>query len=192
MSHYAHVAPDGSRASFSAEDDALIAGAAERGEPSVRLSDVRLANGKILRFEVRFGANARSRRMPRGSPTGMCQVNLDNENTRIVEEIAREIASRRTEPATLQPPVATAPAPAAAATAPAPAAASAPQFAHVAPTGARVNFSAEDSALIADAIEHSESKNRPVGDRRAADRCIVARGARAARAGRQGERISTV
>ena len=130
--------------------------------------------------------------MPRGSPTGMCQVNLDNENTRIVEEIAREIASRRTEPATLQPPVATAPAPAAAATAPAPAAASAPQFAHVAPTGARVNFSAEDSALIADAIEHSESKNRPVGDRRAADRCIVARGARAARAGRQGERISTV
>jgi hypothetical protein len=152
MSHYAHVAPDGSRASFSAEDDALIAGAAERGEPSVRLSDVRLANGKILRFEVRFGANARSRRMPRGSPTGMCQVNLDNENTRIVEEIA---GAQR---ATPQPAAATAPAPA-----PAPAAASAPQFAHVAPTGARVNFSAEDSALIADAIEHSASAVR-LGD----------------------------
>eukprot|EP01046_Picozoa_sp_COSAG06_P087278 COSAG06_NODE_33786_length_484_cov_0.740260_1_plen_124_part_10 len=124
MSHYAHVAPDGSRASFSAEDNALIVGAADTMCPSVRLSDVRRPNGTILRFEVRFGANARSRRMPRGSPTGMCQVNLDNENTRIVEEIA---GAQR---ATPQPAAATAPAPA-----PAPAAASAPQFAHVAPTG---------------------------------------------------------
>ena len=48
------------------------------GEERVRLPDIQLRGGKVLRFEVRFGEAAVSRRMPRGVPTCMLQVNLDN------------------------------------------------------------------------------------------------------------------
>ena len=99
MPRYAHIAPDRSRENFSAEDNALIAAAAERGELSVRLNDVRLSDSTILRFEVRFGTYARSRRMPHGSPTGMCQVNLDNDNTRVVEEVSPAPAAAVLQPA---------------------------------------------------------------------------------------------
>jgi hypothetical protein len=51
----------------------------------VRLNDVRLADGRLLQFEVRFGAAAKSQRMPQGSPTGICQVNLQTGSTRVVE-----------------------------------------------------------------------------------------------------------
>ena len=44
----------------------------------MRLPDIQLRGGKVLRFEVRFGEAAVSRRMPRGVPTCMLQVNLDN------------------------------------------------------------------------------------------------------------------
>jgi len=58
--------------------------------------------GKVLRFEVRFQTEtsiAGSRRTAqtwgdRGSPTGMAQVNLDNENTRMVETILPESVRR--------------------------------------------------------------------------------------------------
>ena len=53
---------------------------------SVRVADVNLANGKVLRFEVRFqtaGSTAGSRRTegtwgPRGSPTGMARKYTSN------------------------------------------------------------------------------------------------------------------
>ena len=51
----------------------------------MRIADVTLPNGRVLEFEVRFGDNAVSERMPQPSRTGICQVNLGNQNTRIVE-----------------------------------------------------------------------------------------------------------
>ena len=86
---FAHIAPDGERVPFARNENALIADARRRGDLAVRLKDVQLPSGAILRFEVRFGTNARSRLMPTISPSGMCQVNLSNDNTRIVEEIIR-------------------------------------------------------------------------------------------------------
>jgi hypothetical protein len=56
---------------------------------SVRIADVRLQNGKVLRFEVRFGANATSKRFASPPPSGMIQVNLDDGNTRVVVEQSR-------------------------------------------------------------------------------------------------------
>ena len=56
----------------------------------MRIADVTLPNGRVLEFEIRFGANAVSERMPRPSRTGICQVNLGNQNTRIVERAERE------------------------------------------------------------------------------------------------------
>ena len=63
---FVHVAPSGERQPFSDADNALIAGAQRRGESTVRISDVKLANGATLRFEVRFGQAAHSQRMPWG------------------------------------------------------------------------------------------------------------------------------
>ena len=45
--------------------------------PSVRLPS-------HSQFEVRFGANATSQKMTTPPPSGMIQVNLTNENTRVV------------------------------------------------------------------------------------------------------------
>jgi len=50
-----------------------------------RVTDVRLADGTIMQFEVRFGANATSGVMPTPPPSGMIQVNLANEYTRVVQ-----------------------------------------------------------------------------------------------------------
>jgi hypothetical protein len=60
------------------------------GRGAVRISDVRLLNGSVLQFEVRFGQNAVSRKMPAPPDSGMIQVNLANENTRVVEESANQ------------------------------------------------------------------------------------------------------
>lgn len=49
---------------------------------------VTLANGKVLRFEIRFGDAAISGKMSKPPPTGIVQVNLDDQNTRIVERYA--------------------------------------------------------------------------------------------------------
>jgi len=83
---FVHVAPDGERVPYSTADNALIARAQHTGAPCVRINDVQLPTTGTLCFEVRFGAHAKSRHMPGGSPTGICQVNIDNENTRVVEE----------------------------------------------------------------------------------------------------------
>lgn len=52
---------------------------------SVSIPDVTLPNGKVLRFEVRFGNAAISGKMPKPPHTGIVQVNVDDQNTRIVE-----------------------------------------------------------------------------------------------------------
>ena len=99
LGKFYHVAPDGHRVEYSPEDCKAIATAQLQGRDAVRLSDVVLPNGQKLNFEVRFGANALSRRwteeswvrMASTSDGGhikvaqrMLQVNLGNENTRLV------------------------------------------------------------------------------------------------------------
>jgi hypothetical protein len=69
---------------FSQEDNVLINAADARKKERVRISDVKLPNGMILNFEVRFGKHATSGRMPKPSSTGYCQVNIANDNTRLV------------------------------------------------------------------------------------------------------------
>ena len=66
--------------------------ATDTGNPdaggAVAIPTVTLANGKVLRFEIRFGNAAISGRMLQPPPTGIVQVNLDDQNTRIVERYA--------------------------------------------------------------------------------------------------------
>ena len=62
------------------------------GEERVRLPDIQLRGGQVLRFEVRFGEAAVSRRMPRGVPTCMLQVNLDNVSKHLVLCLAVQAA----------------------------------------------------------------------------------------------------
>ena len=88
---FVHIDPkDESEKAYSAEDNAAIAAARAAGSDTVRISDVVLPNGRVLHFEVRFGANAGSpktaKMWPNGSPTGMAQVNIDDDNTRLVKE----------------------------------------------------------------------------------------------------------
>ena len=65
---FAHVAPDGTRTPYSDVDNAAIVAAKACGEAKVRVADVALPTGQMLRFEVNFGSGAR------GSPSGMVQV----------------------------------------------------------------------------------------------------------------------
>eukprot|EP01043_Picozoa_sp_COSAG02_P030660 COSAG02_NODE_1970_length_10224_cov_104.344691_6_plen_345_part_00 len=90
---YYHINPDGNREPFSPEDNRIIYRAQNQGLKSVAVAPVNIGEW-VLNFEVRFGNNARSTKMPRPSPTGMCQVNLANQNTRVVE---REEPKRRRE-----------------------------------------------------------------------------------------------
>ena len=99
-----HLAPDGTREPYSAADCKAISAARMRGLPSVRVSDVTLPNGKVLEFEVRLGSNAVSQRMPKPPQSRMIQVNLGNENTRVVLE-------SMSEPTLGAPPAHAAPAP---------------------------------------------------------------------------------
>ena len=69
-------------------DDSFTCLSAYSGASAVRVADVHLPNGKLLQFEVRFGANATSRKMPTPPDSGMVQVNLANENTRVVVQAA--------------------------------------------------------------------------------------------------------
>ena len=55
---------------------------------SVEIPAINLPNGKVLRFEVRFGNAAISEKMPTPPTTGIVQVNLDDQNTRVVERYA--------------------------------------------------------------------------------------------------------
>jgi hypothetical protein len=88
-SSFFHIAPDGSHEPYSPSDSALIAAARASGQPAVRIADVILPNGKALQFEVRFGGNAWSARIPQGCATGMLQVNLDPTSvaSRVVVEL---------------------------------------------------------------------------------------------------------
>eukprot|EP01043_Picozoa_sp_COSAG02_P041328 COSAG02_NODE_3415_length_6782_cov_9.369295_2_plen_530_part_00 len=77
---YFHVDPKTNRREpYSDADNDIIFGAQSTGQVSVRLSNPG--------YEVRFGANAISSKVIKPCHTGMCQVNLENDNTRVVERL---------------------------------------------------------------------------------------------------------
>jgi hypothetical protein len=90
-----HVAPNKVYEEFSEEDVDLIIAAEKRGAKSVRISDVVLPNGVVLRFEVRFGDNATSSKWPKPSESGYVQVNIGNDNTRFVDRLSPQDVARK-------------------------------------------------------------------------------------------------
>ena len=87
MPRYCHEDPaTGRREYYSARECEEIAKARREGRASCPVDDVRLKDGRVLRFEVRFGYGNLSRKQNTPSPSGMVQVNLDSENTRVVYE----------------------------------------------------------------------------------------------------------
>jgi hypothetical protein len=78
---FCHIAPDGTETAYSAADNRLIAEAHARGDPAVRLTDVILPGGKRLQFEARFTSD------------GVQQVNLANNNTRLVKRLRQSAGS---------------------------------------------------------------------------------------------------
>jgi hypothetical protein len=82
---FCHVAPNGTRCPYRAEDNRRIAAALSNNHPATRVADFVQPSGERLRFEVRFGAHAVSKRLRKPPASGMVQVNLDgSDNTRIV------------------------------------------------------------------------------------------------------------
>lgn len=78
-----HIDPaNNKKMPFSEADNALIRQARAGGSDSVRISDVRLPTGTVLQFEVRFKAPFGRLAAPPAS--GMAQVNIRNQNTRVV------------------------------------------------------------------------------------------------------------
>jgi predicted acylesterase/phospholipase RssA len=82
---FVHIDGNGAATRFAPQDERLISNARMRGDRSVRVTDVQLPNGQILQFEVRFDTNATSKRWHTPPTSGMIQVNLRNDNTRLVE-----------------------------------------------------------------------------------------------------------
>ena len=66
------------------EDNRTIADAQRRGVDCQRLAPVVLPDGQVLRFEVRFGDAAVSKRMLQRPASGIIQVNLDTEFTQVI------------------------------------------------------------------------------------------------------------
>ena len=91
LHQYFHIGPDGARSYYSQVDNTLIRAAVQFGERSVALDEVTvtLPDGttQVMQFEVRFGENATSPRMPTPPPSGIIQVNLATNNTRVVDKV---------------------------------------------------------------------------------------------------------
>ena len=80
---FSHIDPKTQQpVAFGATDNQLIAMSRAAGEASVRISDVRLPSGLVLEFEVRF--QAPWGRFDSAPESRMVQVNLANQNTRVV------------------------------------------------------------------------------------------------------------
>eukprot|EP00928_Gymnodinium_smaydae_P049335 TRINITY_DN33100_c0_g1_i1.p1 TRINITY_DN33100_c0_g1~~TRINITY_DN33100_c0_g1_i1.p1 ORF type:complete len:1131 (+),score=167.08 TRINITY_DN33100_c0_g1_i1:131-3394(+) len=86
----AYASSDGQVHLYSAEDNERIVEAMLSGAPSVQLAPVVL-HGKIARFEVRFGADAVSARMACPPSTGIIQVNLETQQTRVVRRLGADV-----------------------------------------------------------------------------------------------------
>jgi hypothetical protein len=128
---YYHVDPTGKRCPYSDADNSAISAAKANGTAAVRINDVVLPDGTTLEFEVRFGENAVSKRLATPPPSGIIQVNLGSENTRVVVE-ERASSFPRTSP----PP-------------PPPLPSAHDVFFHIDPHGRRCDYSSVDNATIA-------------------------------------------
>lgn len=91
LHQYFHIGPNGGRSYYNQVDNTLIRAAVEFGHRSVTLDDVvvTMPDGatQTMQFEIRFGENATSPRMPTPPPSGIVQVNLATNNTRVVDKI---------------------------------------------------------------------------------------------------------
>jgi len=85
---YCHRGPDHRYQPYDDEDNAIIVDALSRGLETVQLAVRNDANGQALRFEVRFGSKAVSAKLNQVPDSGMIQVNMDTQMTRVVEEVA--------------------------------------------------------------------------------------------------------
>ncbi|KAH8063132.1 flavodoxin [Aureococcus anophagefferens] len=74
---FEHLGPDGRWTPYDAGTAAML----EQSRLANPNAVVRLPN---LPFEIRFGSAARSAKMPSPPETGIVQVNVNNENTRVV------------------------------------------------------------------------------------------------------------
>jgi hypothetical protein len=86
-----HMAPDGTQCFYSAAENSRIVAARSSGATCLQMEDVRLPDGGTMRFELRFGAGATSKKLTVPPSSGMVQVNVDTENTRIVDCAAAEV-----------------------------------------------------------------------------------------------------
>jgi len=86
---YFHFDGQGTWAEFDVATCEVLEGAYQRAAPSVRIPPI---NG--MEFEVRFGANATSERMPEAPATGMIQVNVRSGNTRVVRRDAPDLSAK--------------------------------------------------------------------------------------------------
>jgi hypothetical protein len=84
---FAHVDPEGRQNPYSAEANALIEQARRAGHAAVRVPGVVLPNGRTLQFEVRFGQGAVSRKFRTPPASGLLQVNVATEDSRVVVEL---------------------------------------------------------------------------------------------------------
>ena len=91
---FCHVSGDGTKTSYSDADNRLISEAQARGLPAVRLSGG---------FEVRLGANAVSSKWDTPPSSGMIQVNLANDNARLVKALSSGSPSAPATPPPGQP-----------------------------------------------------------------------------------------
>ena len=76
---FCHISGGGTKTSYSDAENRLISEAQARGTPAVRLSGG---------FEVRFDANAVSSKWDTPPDSGMIQVNLSNDHTRLVKALS--------------------------------------------------------------------------------------------------------
>eukprot|EP01043_Picozoa_sp_COSAG02_P000607 COSAG02_NODE_11_length_58539_cov_103.119473_26_plen_1413_part_00 len=83
---FCHIAPNGERVPYDQAECKKISDAKEKLQKSVLVSKT-----KQGQFEVRFGDKATSKRMPRPPSSKMIQVNLKNENTRVVVDRLQEL-----------------------------------------------------------------------------------------------------
>eukprot|EP01051_Picozoa_sp_SAG22_P002970 SAG22_NODE_138_length_18031_cov_5.796621_18_plen_331_part_00 len=92
---FAHIDPQGRQNPYPAEVSSLIAAARQSGQPACRVPDVVLPNGRTLQFEVRFGSAAVSPKFRWPPASGMLQVNLATDDSRVVVPLQQPQQGRR-------------------------------------------------------------------------------------------------
>lgn len=92
---YEHRGPDGSWTPFDDSINSIIASAQQGGETSIRLPEVSSNPPDSRLFEIRFGNHAVSDKMKMPSETGICQVNLSNQNTRKVRRVQENATNNK-------------------------------------------------------------------------------------------------